>query len=65
MSEERARKATVAKCALDATTVGAEFVDESCVIDGNLVCGRTWHDNTPLLKAFMDLLNAQAHDASS
>ena len=53
---------TVAKCALDATTVGAEFVDQACVIDGNLVCGRTWHDNTPMMKAYMELLNAQNPD---
>jgi len=51
---------TVPKCALDATGAGAEFVDEACVIDGNLVCGRTWHDHTPLLKAFLELLHAQA-----
>ena len=53
---------TVAKCALDATTVGAEYVDEACVVDGTLVCGRTWHDNTPMMKAFMGLLNDQNPD---
>jgi protease I len=52
----------VAKCALDATTVGAEYVDEACVVDGTLVCGRTWHDNTPMMKAFMGLLNDQNPD---
>src|SRR4029450_7323257 len=39
------RVTTVAKCALDATTAGAKYVDEPCVVDGNLVTARTWHDN--------------------
>ena len=42
---------TVAKCALDVEQGGAAYVDEPTVIDGNLVTARTWHDNTPLLKA--------------
>lgn len=53
----RGRKVTtVAKCALDATTAGATYVDEACVVDGNLVSARTWHDNTPFLKEFLKLL---------
>src|SRR5690606_26006765 len=36
---------TVAKCELDATMMGATYVDEPCVVDGNLVTARTWHDN--------------------
>ena len=53
----RGRKVTtVAKCALDATTAGAVYVDEPCVVDGNLVSARTWHDNTPFLKTFVGLL---------
>ena len=47
---------TVAKCALDARQGGAEFVDQPCVVDGNLVTARTWHDNTPLLKEFIAML---------
>lgn len=47
---------TVAKCALDATTAGANYVDEPCVVDGNLVTARVWMDNTPFLKAFLRLL---------
>jgi len=50
------RVTTVAKCALDAQQGGASYVDEPTVVDGNLVTGRTWHDNTPLLKAFIALL---------
>ena len=47
---------TVAKCALDAEQGKATYVDQATVVDGNLVTGRTWHDNTPLFKAFMQML---------
>lgn len=49
---------SVAKCALDITSFGGKYVDDACVVDGNLVTARTWHDNTPFLKAFLDLLHA-------
>jgi protease I len=51
---------TVAKCALDARQGGASYVDRPTVVDGNLVTARTWHDNTPFLKAFVDLLRRAA-----
>ena len=52
------RKATtVAKCALDITSFGGLYLDEPCVVDGNLVSARTWHDNTPFMKEFIRLLN--------
>jgi len=47
---------TVAKCKMDAEQGGARYVDEPCVVDGNLVTARTWHDNTPFLKAFVEML---------
>lgn len=47
---------TVAKCALDITQVGGSYVDRGCVVDGNMVSGRTWHDNTALLKTFVKML---------
>jgi protease I len=50
---------TVAKCALDITQVGGSYVDKPCVIDGNMVSARTWHDNTVLLKEFIRLLKLQ------
>jgi protease I len=50
---------TVAKCALDVTQFGGTYVDRPCVVDGNLVSARTWHDNTELLKQFMRLLKGQ------
>lgn len=52
---------TVAKCRLDITQVGGSYLDQACVRDGNLVSGRTWHDNTPLLREFVKMLkHAQA-----
>ena len=47
---------TVAKCALDAAQGGAKYVNERCVVDGNLVTARTWNDNTWLLKEFLAML---------
>jgi protease I len=49
---------TVAKCELDATMVGATYVNQSCVVDGNLVTARVWHDNTLFLKEFITVLKA-------
>ena len=51
---------TVAKCAMDAQQGGAEYVDRECVIDGNIVSARTWHDNTALMREFLKLLSAQS-----
>ena len=39
------RMATVPKCRFDLEVCGGIFVDEPCVIDGNLFTGRTYHDN--------------------
>jgi protease I len=47
---------TVAKCALDAQQGGATYVDRPMVLDGNIVTARTWHDNAPLMKQFLDML---------
>src|SRR5581483_4710681 len=49
---------TVAKCALDAAQGGARYVDQPTVLDGNLVCARTWHDNAPFMRQFMKMLHA-------
>ena len=50
---------TVAKCALDAEQVGATYVDQETVIDGNIVTARVWHDNTALLREFVKMLKAR------
>lgn len=49
---------TVAKCALDAQQGGATYVDRPTVVDGNLVSARTWHDNSALLRTFIQMLKA-------
>ena len=51
---------TVAKCELDATTFGAKYVNQPVTVDRNLVCARTWHDNTPFMGEFIKLLKAGA-----
>jgi protease I len=48
---------TVRKCAPDAAQGGARYVDRPVVVDGNLVTARTWHDNAPFLREFMNLLS--------
>ena len=48
---------TVAKCALDAEQGGARYVDQEVVVDGQLVTARTWHDNTALLREFVQCLH--------
>jgi protease I len=47
---------TVAKCALDITSFGGSYVNAPVHIDGNLVSGRTWHDNTPMMREFVKML---------
>ena len=51
------RMATVPKCQFDLEVCGGTFVNEACVIDGNLISGRTYHDNGHYLGAWIKLLN--------
>lgn len=51
------RMATVPKCRFDLEVCGGTFVDELCVVDGNLVSGRTYHDNGHYLGPWMKLLD--------
>lgn len=55
------RMATVAKCRLDIELCGATFVDDACVRAGNLVSGRTWHDQHRYMPEFMRMLSAEVH----
>jgi protease I len=48
--------ATVSKCRFDLEVCGGIFVDAPCVIDGNLVSGRTFHDNGHYVGPWIDLL---------
>ena len=53
----RGRKmATVAKCRFDLEVCGGIYVNEPCVIDGNLISGRTWHDHGHYMKPWIELL---------
>lgn len=50
------KMATVPKCQFDLEVCGGIFVNEPCVIDGNLVSGRTYHDHGHYIKPWMNLL---------
>ncbi len=49
---------TVAKCAMDAEQGGGNYVDREVVVDGNIISARTWHDNAPLMRTFLEMLKA-------
>ncbi len=53
------RIATVEKCRYDLEVCGGIFVNEPCVVDGNLVSGRTYHDHGYYMGAWIKLLIAQ------
>ena len=54
------RMATVPKCQFDLEICGGTFVNEPCVIDGNLISGRTYHDHGHYMGAWMGLLEEEA-----
>jgi protease I len=61
------RMATVPKCQFDLEVCGGTFVNEACVVDGNLVSGRTYHDHGHYMGAWMKLLDearASTHDCA-
>ncbi|VTS02833.1 DJ-1/PfpI family protein [Tuwongella immobilis] len=53
------RMATVAKCKFDLEVCGGIYVNEPCVIDGNLVSGRTYHDNGKYVGPWIQLLKQE------
>ncbi len=53
------RMATVPKCKFDLEVCGGIFVNEPCVIDGNLVSGRTFHDNGHYVGPWIKLLEEE------
>jgi len=56
----RGRKmATVGKCRFDLEVCGGIYVNAPCVIDGNLISGRTFHDHGHYMGAWMKLLNEE------
>lgn len=52
--------ATVPKCRFELEVAGGVFVDQPCVIDGNLVSGRTYHDSGHFIGPWIRLLEAAA-----
>jgi len=56
------RMATVPKCQFDLEVCGGIFVDEPCVVDENLVSGRTFHDNGHYLGHWIKMLIDERED---
>jgi len=54
------RMATVPKCKFDLEICGGIFVNEPCVIDGNLISGRTFHDHGHYVGPWIKLLREEA-----
>ena len=50
------RMATVPKCKFDLEVCGGTFVNEPCVVDGNLVSGRTYHDHGHYVSVWIKML---------
>jgi protease I len=57
------KMATVPKCRFDLEVCGGIFVDAPCVVDGNLVSGRTFHDNGRYIGPWIELLQKQRDEA--
>ena len=54
------RMATVAKYQFDLETCGGIYVNEPCVIDADLVSGRTYHDNGHYVGPWIKMLEEAA-----
>ena len=59
------RMATVAKCKFDLEVCGGIYVNEPCVVDGNLVSGRTYHDHGRYVGKWIDMLVTARASASA
>ena len=59
------RMATVAKCRFDLEVCGGIYVNEACVVDGNLVSGRTFHDHGQYMGPWMKLLHTERQSMAS
>ena len=59
------RMATVAKCQFDLEICGGIYVNEPCVIDGNLFSGRTFHDHGHYVGPWIRALEAQREKRSA
>jgi protease I len=56
---------TVAKCRHDVESAGGIYVDAPCVVDGNPVSGRTYHDNGRYLGPWIEQLLAATAAAAT
>ncbi len=52
------RMATVEKCRHELESAGGIFIDAPCVVDKNLISGRTYHDSGLFIGAWIKLLEA-------
>ena len=59
------RMATVGKCRFDLEVCGGIYVNKPCVVDGNLVSGRTFHDHGQYMGAWIKLLLAERQRLAS
>lgn len=59
------KMATVPKCRFDLEVAGGVFVDAPCVIDGNLVSGRTYHDSGVFVGPWIMLLEGATRRRAS
>ncbi len=59
------RMATVPKCQFDLEVCGGIFVNEPCVVDRNLVSGRTFHDHGYYMGAWIKLLEEARESAAA
>ena len=57
--------ATVPKCKFDLEVCGGTFVNEPCVVDGNLVSGRTYHDHGHYVGVWIKMLIAARDKAGA
>ena len=57
------KMATVPKCKFDLEVCGGTFVNEACVVDGNLVSGRTYHDHGKYVAVWIKMLK-EAREAA-
>ena len=55
---------TVAKCAMDAQQGGGVYIDQETVVSGNLITARTWHDNAPLMRQFLEMLDTSITESN-
>ena len=54
------RVTTVPKCRFDVEVCGGIYVDEPCVVDGNLVSWPTWNEYGHGMPHFIELLKQQS-----